>query len=190
MSTALHSLMLSRKLLRASGEDPRLLEVLMMPHAPFLSDRGGSTAPLRHVTGFPRRGRLRELRNPTGFSEPEPIAGLHPCLGSSEPARTVVGYDVGHFPLRAAGRTGAMMVVAVRWSTPPPSLLSILMLFGRKRTCFSQLPRPHTDSLWTLSLEDTARGRRRSRVRVAAPVRPGPPLPRAKVLVKSLHRLA
>ena len=40
MYTVLHSLMLYRGLLRASVEDPRLLEVLMMPHAPFLSDRG------------------------------------------------------------------------------------------------------------------------------------------------------
>ncbi len=52
----------------------------MMLHAPFLSDRGEETARLRQVTGFPRRGRLRELRNPAGFSEPELLAGCHPAL--------------------------------------------------------------------------------------------------------------
>ncbi len=36
--------------------------------------------------------------------------------------------------------------------------LSILTLFGRKCTSISQHPRPHVNSLWTLSLEDTAPG--------------------------------
>jgi hypothetical protein len=42
----------------------------MMPHAPFLSDRGEQTALLCLVTGFPRRRLLRELRTPPDFQSP------------------------------------------------------------------------------------------------------------------------
>ena len=99
---------------------PRPRPDVEMPHASVQQLGGEYTALLRHVTGFPRRGLLRELGGPANFSDANVISRAqvrrasldHTCLDETEPAREVRGRDISHFLPRADGRTRDMVMVA------------------------------------------------------------------------------